>query len=301
MNDRSIWLDAWQDTLRLMRTPDWHRIGLRLVPPAALAPRSGVAPGQRSGADAGSALLHVGAGGHRGNPGPALGQRRRPPSSGSPPAWRCWRWRPAASSIGIAAVTAPRSSPCCTSAAGSLLAFALGGQGVGGVATRFVLPLVVLFVPFAAHALVTHVWPRLRPSSRRRVPGAAARDQARRLRRWSDRRTRVARSTSRPTGPRRRPGSPTIWSRASATPCPTAAFIRPGINRRPIPTRAGLTTTPRRRRNPGRHRRSRAALGRAALGRPADTDPQDLRRPGGQRSPALSRQARRAPPTPTVR
>jgi hypothetical protein len=45
-----------------------------------------------------------------------------------------------------------------------LLAFALGGQGVGGVGTRFMLPLTVLYVPYAAHALVTHVGPRLRPA-----------------------------------------------------------------------------------------------------------------------------------------
>jgi hypothetical protein len=35
-----------------------------------------------------------------------------------------------------------------------LLAFAVGAQGVGGVATRFMLPFVVIGIPFAAHALV---------------------------------------------------------------------------------------------------------------------------------------------------
>ena len=35
-----------------------------------------------------------------------------------------------------------------------LLAFAVGAQGVGGVATRFMSPFVVLCIPYAAHALV---------------------------------------------------------------------------------------------------------------------------------------------------
>ena len=34
-----------------------------------------------------------------------------------------------------------------------MLAFAIGGQGVGGVATRFMLPMVALAVPYAAQVL----------------------------------------------------------------------------------------------------------------------------------------------------
>ena len=163
MNDRSIWLDAWQDTWRLMRTPDWHHIGpgwyLRRHSLLALAWRVVRGLGQTLGALCYTSGLGVTAG---------------TPAQLSPTL-------PAAIiriATGVAVLALAARGLFDRHRSGHraevvavlhvigwlLLAFALGGQGVGGVATRFVLPLVVLYVPFAAHALVTHVWPRVSPT-----------------------------------------------------------------------------------------------------------------------------------------
>ena len=176
-NDRSIWLDAWQDTWRMMRTPDWNRIGLgwylRRHSLLDLAWRLVKGIGQTLGALIYTSGLGVTSGTpvqpRRARSRRRCGWRRARRSSAS---------APAASSIGIAGATAPKSWPCSTSASGCCSAFALGGQGVGGVATRFVLPLTALIVPYAA---LSRWSPMLRPASARagpRVRRAAAGDQA---------------------------------------------------------------------------------------------------------------------------
>ena len=162
-NDRSIWLDSWRDTLRLVRSPDWHHIGLgwylRHHSPLALAWRLVRGLGQTLGALAYTSGLGV--------------------TSGTPV--QLSTSIPSAIvriALGVAVLALAGRGLLDRYRSGHraevlavlhvsgwlLLAFALGGQGVGGVATRFMLPLVVLYVPHAAHALVTHVWPRLRPA-----------------------------------------------------------------------------------------------------------------------------------------
>jgi 4-amino-4-deoxy-L-arabinose transferase-like glycosyltransferase len=163
-NDRSIWLDGWQDTLRLMRTPDWQHIGLGWY----LRHHSLLALGWRLvrglGQTLGALCYTSGLGITSGTP---VGLSTSIPSA----IFRI------ASGVAVLALAARglydrhRSGHRAEVVAllhvtGWLLfAFALGGQGVGGVATRFMLPLTLLCVPYAAHALVTHVWPRLRPAS----------------------------------------------------------------------------------------------------------------------------------------
>lgn len=162
-NDRSIWLDSWRDTLRLVRSPDWRHIGLgwylRHHSPFQLAWRLVRGLGQTLGTLAYTAGLGV--------------------TSGTPV--QLSTSVPAAVlriASGVAVMTLAARGLLDRSRSGHraevlallhvcgwlLLAFALGGQGVGGVATRFMLPLVVLCVPYAAQTLVTHVWPRLRPA-----------------------------------------------------------------------------------------------------------------------------------------
>ena len=160
-NDRSIWLDAWRDTLRLVRRPDWHHIGLgwylRRHSLFELAWRLLKGLGQTLGA-----LLYTsGLGTIAGTPAQL--------STSIPSAIIR-----IASGVAVLALAARgvfdrhrgghRAEVVALLHVSGwlLLAFALGGQGVGGVATRFMLPLVALYVPYAACALVTHVWPRLR-------------------------------------------------------------------------------------------------------------------------------------------
>jgi hypothetical protein len=162
-NDGSIWLDSWPDTFRLVRTPNWHHLGLgwylRHHSPFALAWRLVRGLGQTLGALVYTSGLGV--------------------TSGTPA--QLTTSIPSAIiriAGGVAVMALAARGLSDRSRRGHraevvallhltgwlLLAFALGGQGVGGVGTRFVLPLVVLYVPYAAHALVTDVWPRLRPA-----------------------------------------------------------------------------------------------------------------------------------------
>ncbi len=142
-NDRSIWLDSWRDTLRLVRSPDWHHIGLgwylrhhslfdlawrlvrglgqtlgALVYTAGLGVTSGT-PAQLSTSIPG-AIIRI-AGGVAVMALAARGLFDR------------YRGGHRAEVVALLHVSG-----------WLLLAFALGGQGVGGVATRFMLPLVVL-------------------------------------------------------------------------------------------------------------------------------------------------------------
>ncbi|HEY7373582.1 MAG TPA: glycosyltransferase family 39 protein [Polyangia bacterium] len=162
-NDRSIWLDSWPETVRLMRTPEWQRIGvgwyLRHHSLGALAWRLVKGLGQTLGALCYTSGLGI-----------TSGTPVRMSTSVPSAIFRI------ASGVGVLALAARglfdrhRSGHRAEVVAvlhvtgWLLLAFAVGGQGVGGVATRFMLPLTVLHVPYAALALVTHLGPRLRPA-----------------------------------------------------------------------------------------------------------------------------------------
>jgi hypothetical protein len=163
-NDRSLWLDAWQDTWRIMRTPEWDQIGLGWYlhhhSPLALVWRLVKGMGQTLGALAYTA---------------GLGMTAGTPAQASPTVAAAAIRIATGAGVLVAAGVGLRDRLRAGHRAEVLAvlhvtfwltcAFALGGQGVGGVATRFVLPLAALFVPYAAFTLVTRVWPRM-PSVR---------------------------------------------------------------------------------------------------------------------------------------
>lgn len=161
-NDRSLWLDSWQETVRLARSPEWRHIGLGYYlhrhSAFALAWRILRGAGQTVGA-----LCYTA----------GLGVRAGTPSqlSTSVPG-AIVRIATGAAVVALAGrglrdrLRAGHRSEVVAvlHVAGWLVvAFSVGGQGVGGVATRFMLPLVALAIPYAAHALVQQVWPRVRP------------------------------------------------------------------------------------------------------------------------------------------
>jgi hypothetical protein len=162
-NDHSIWLDGWKDTVRLMRTPEWSHIGfgwyLRHHSLGGLAWRLLKGFGQTLGALCYTSGLGV----TSGTPVQA--------TTSVPSAIARIASGVAVLALAARGLTDRHRDGHRTEVVAVLhvtgwllLAFALGGQGVGGVATRFMLPLTVLLVPHAAHALVTHVGPRLRPA-----------------------------------------------------------------------------------------------------------------------------------------
>jgi hypothetical protein len=169
-NERAVWLDRWEDIWQVMRTPEWDRIG----PGWYLAHHSLLTLIGRMVKDFGQSI------------GVILYTLGLGITSGTQA-----KLQPSVASVVIRMVTG-----CAVAAlavrglvdryrAGHraavlavahvtfwmLLAFAVGAQGVGGVATRFMLPLCVLYVPYAAHALITRVVPWLR--ARMGAPAAA--------------------------------------------------------------------------------------------------------------------------------
>jgi hypothetical protein len=162
-NDRSVWLDTWQETLRLVRSPDWRHIGLgwylRRHSVFALAWRVVKGLGQTLG----TLFYTAGLGSGAGTPAQlstSVGSAIVRIATGAALMALCARGLADRYRDGRRAeVLAPLHV-----GGWLILAFAIGGQGVGGVATRFMLPLVALGIPYAAHALVEHVWPRVRPS-----------------------------------------------------------------------------------------------------------------------------------------
>jgi hypothetical protein len=162
-NDRSVWLDSWVETWRLVRSPEWHHIGLgwylRRHSVFALAWRVLKGLGQTLG----SLCYTAGLGINRGTPAQL--------STSIPGA--IVRIATGAALLGLAGRglvdrhrAGRRAETLATLhvAGWLMLAFSVGGQGVGGVATRFMLPLVALAVPYAAHALVEHGQSRFRPA-----------------------------------------------------------------------------------------------------------------------------------------
>ncbi len=159
-NDRSLWLDGWDDTWRLMRTPEWTTIGLRYYLRHhsiwMLVWRFVRGLGQTLG------VLFYTAG---------LGVTAATPIHLLPTTAAVIAR--VATGIGVIALavgglvlrrrTGHRAEVLAVVfACGCLIAaFALGGQGVGGVATRFMLPLVVLLVPYAVHGFLTGAIPFL--------------------------------------------------------------------------------------------------------------------------------------------
>jgi 4-amino-4-deoxy-L-arabinose transferase-like glycosyltransferase len=159
-NDHSLWLDGWDDTWRLMRSSEWTTIGLgyylhhhpfwmlpwRLLrglgqtlavllytaglgvtaaTPIHLLPGT-VAVITRVATAIGAMLLAM------------AGLRARLREGHRAEVW--------AVSVSCGLFVA---------------AFSLGGQGVGGVATRFMLPLVAVLVPYVVHGLLGVAIPRL--------------------------------------------------------------------------------------------------------------------------------------------
>lgn len=162
-NDHSLWLDNWQETVRLVRSPDWRHIGLGYYlhrhSVFALAWRIIKGLGQTLGALCYTAGLGITAG--------------TPSQLTTSVPGAIIRIATGAAVIALAGRglrdrrrSGHRSEVLAVGhvAGWLILAFSIGGQGVGGVATRFMLPLVALAVPYAAQALVEHAWPRVRPA-----------------------------------------------------------------------------------------------------------------------------------------
>jgi hypothetical protein len=161
-NDHSLWLDSWQETLRLVRSPDWRHIGLGYYlhhhSLFALAWRVMKGLGQTLGALCYTAGLGVTAGTPAQLTTSVPAAIVRIATGAGVVALAAWglraRLRDGHRSEALAVLHV---------AGWLILAFAVGGQGVGGVATRFMLPLVALAVPYAAHVLAERVGPRVRP------------------------------------------------------------------------------------------------------------------------------------------
>jgi 4-amino-4-deoxy-L-arabinose transferase-like glycosyltransferase len=159
-NDRPLWLDGWEDVWRLMRTPEWARIG----PAYYLHHHSVFALGWRIvrglGQTFGVLLYSFGLGIRAGTPIQLL------PTTAAVIAR-------VATGAGMAALAAAglvarwragRRAEVLAALHGCgwlVLAFAVGGQGVGGVATRFMLPIVGVLVPYAAHGFLDGLLPWL--------------------------------------------------------------------------------------------------------------------------------------------
>jgi hypothetical protein len=162
-NDRSIWLDSWQETLRLVRSAEWRHIGLawylRRHSLFALGWRLLKGLAQTLGALCYTSGLGITAG--------------TPSQLSTSIPGAIIRLATGAVLMALAACglrdrhRGGHRAEILTAlhASGWLIfAFAIGGQGVGGVATRFMLPLVAIGIPYASSALVEHVWPRVRPA-----------------------------------------------------------------------------------------------------------------------------------------
>ncbi len=171
-NDQMLWLDGWTDVWRLLRDPEWNRVGLRWYVQHhsvwALPWRVIKGAGQSIGV-----LIYTA--------GPGV-------TAGTPAHLKPTTAAAILRVVGGVVVLAfaarglvdryrsgHRAEVLATTHVGGwmLLGFAVGAQGVGGVATRFMLPFVVLCIPYAAHALVqradrgraaawlAHPWARL--------------------------------------------------------------------------------------------------------------------------------------------
>ncbi len=159
-NDRSLWLDGWDETWRLMRTPEWTTVGLRYYLHHHSAWRLGWRLLRGLGQALGVLLYTAGPGITAATPIHLL------PTTAAVIAR-------VATGIGVMSLAVLGLVACHRSGRRAevlavvfgcgwpIAAFALGGQGVGGVATRFMLPLVAILVPYAIHGLLTVAIPYL--------------------------------------------------------------------------------------------------------------------------------------------
>lgn len=159
-NDRSLWLDGWDETWRLLRTPEWTTVGLRYYLQHHSVWRLGWRILRGLGQTLGVLLYTAGPGVTAGTPIQLL------PTTAAVVAR-------VATGIGVMSVAvlglvarcrAGRRAEALAVVFGCgwpIAAFALGGQGVGGVATRFMIPLVAVVVPYAVHGLLAVAIPFL--------------------------------------------------------------------------------------------------------------------------------------------
>jgi len=151
-NDHALWLDGWNDVWRLLRGPEWDRVGLGWYLQHhsvwALAWRMIKGAGQTIGVLFYTAGVGVTA---------ATPAHLRPTVAATVLRVAAGVAVMALATIGVVDRyrTGHRAQVLAVTHVGGwmLLAFAVGSQGVGGVATRFMLPFAVLCVPFAAHTL----------------------------------------------------------------------------------------------------------------------------------------------------